>query len=171
MKYLYHIVPKQVVGSRIVPLNVLRDTRPDLHARYIKKYDGREDVTRQDIPPLNCKWNDVVFLTAVHPHTLLEAYDTVGAPLFKRRFYQINPETLDHSKMVVRLYENKEEASEGFVPFSVSMIDRYSRVPKRTIEYYRAQMSAGKPFFIFAYVPHILLKGTVDVSRARIIQI
>jgi hypothetical protein len=61
--YLYHFVPKDVRGTQLYPLSVLKKKFPDRYAEEVKKYQGRVFVKKIKIPVLNCLWNDVMRLT------------------------------------------------------------------------------------------------------------
>jgi len=51
MEYLYHRVPKHMMGTVLYPLNVLKETRPEIYTEYIKKYEGREELLTAEVPP------------------------------------------------------------------------------------------------------------------------
>ena len=67
---LYHLVPQRVVGSRLLPLNQLRESHPALYEAYARKYQGHEHLLKQPVPGLECLWSDVLFLTAVPPDVI-----------------------------------------------------------------------------------------------------
>ncbi|MBI2087070.1 MAG: hypothetical protein HYT69_02770 [Candidatus Zambryskibacteria bacterium] len=67
MEYLYHQIPKNMFGTLLYPLNVLKETHPEIYAEHAKKYVGREQLLTATVPPLNCLWNDVLHFTAIAP--------------------------------------------------------------------------------------------------------
>lgn len=58
--YFYHGVPDELKGTQLIPLNNMLAVNPDLQARYLEKYKGREEILERRIPLLDCLWNDVV---------------------------------------------------------------------------------------------------------------
>jgi len=50
----------------------------EIYQQAISKYEGREELLKLVIPTLNCLWNDVVFLSPLHPHKHYEAYSKIG---------------------------------------------------------------------------------------------
>ncbi len=71
--FVYHRVPDSLAGEFLCPLNMLRDTQPELYAQHIRKYEGREFVLSQTVPNLGCLWNDVLHFSPVHPKLIVEA--------------------------------------------------------------------------------------------------
>jgi hypothetical protein len=53
-QFIYHLVPRQMHGHGLYPLNRLREVAPDLAQTAFEKYAGRESVLERRIPPLNC---------------------------------------------------------------------------------------------------------------------
>lgn len=170
--HLYHIVPNHLVGTNLVSLNELRNISIAEYNKVVAKYKGREELMKVEIPPLKCLWNDVVFLTAVHPSILARAYERAGGTLRKHAFYQIDARKLDRVKMTVILYEDAPEAVRTFVPFYLQNLAQYAAMlPASTVEYYRQELKAGRRPLIFHRIPHILFKGSIDVSNAPIISL
>lgn len=161
-----------MTGNELVPLNKLKHTNLPLYAHYAAKYQGREEVMDKHIPPLGCMWNDVVFMTAVHPQKLMDARKSLRSRLHRNKFFQIDPYSLDPSLMTVWLSNSDNDTSPAsFEPFVVEDIGKYSEVPPATVEYYRRCVELRRRILIFALVPHILYRGTIDVSNAKIIEV
>lgn len=89
---IYHRIPEQLIGSTLRPLNLLREGAPDLHARYLQKYEGRESALRQRIPGLDCLWNDVIHFSPVHPFKIVEALVEAELPHQPSRWFEVEPE-------------------------------------------------------------------------------
>ncbi len=155
-----------------MPLNELKNIDEAAYTFYAKKYAGREGLMKRRIPSLECVWNDVVFLSAIPPHDLLAAYASAGRTMHKRRFYRIDPAQLDHSHMAVWPCEDWGIGSAlSCVPFDVADLERYKKVPERTIEYYRQLVADKRNGFPYAYVPHILYKGRIDIRQTEIVEV
>ena len=63
MEYVYHMVPEELKGEYLIPLNELKRVYPNLYREYIQKYKDhtqRENLLTRKIPKLECLWNDVV---------------------------------------------------------------------------------------------------------------
>jgi len=58
--FLYHLVPKNIRGDILYPLNILKSIYPDIYQYQVNKYFGREYIIEQRIPLFNCLWNDVL---------------------------------------------------------------------------------------------------------------
>lgn len=163
MHYLYHRVPENLQGDHIVPLNRLKELNIELYEKQQKKYIGREAIMLDAIPPLECLWNDVVFLSPVHPKDILEALTAVGVPMLRREFFKIEASTLDSSLTTIWLHHSDRKTPETFVPFRPEELEQYTRIPPRTHCYYRSQKAAGRQVLLFAHIPHVLFKGSIDI--------
>ncbi|MEX2369088.1 MAG: hypothetical protein WD552_01690 [Candidatus Paceibacterota bacterium] len=171
MNNLYHFVPQNMQGTVLYPLNELKDVYPDIYEEAKSKYKGREAVMQQHIPFLDCLWNDVLHLTAVHPKDIKEA---LGA---ERKFkaFVINPHSLAAEKTVVYLYQHKDRMlkmdKENFSQYDPDDIGQYAELPEATKEYYREMREKGERPLLFVRVPHILYKGSVDTSNLEIVEV
>lgn len=171
MMYLYHRVPtKDLCGNEIIPLNTLKVIRPDLFEEYMKKYSKRMSVPSQRIIPLDCLWNDVIFLSAVHPQDLLAAVRSLGRNPSRTKFYKIPVNTLDPARMAVWKFESYDKGAEEFVPFTEDSIVKFSKVPNKAIEYWKSRPK-NETLMLFGYIPHFLFKGRINISTAEIIEV
>ena len=185
MHYLYHRIPRDAEsrsdmrGHILYPLNDLRALYPDVYQRQAAKYTGREHVTRQTIPLLdNCAWNSVLFLSSVHPQDFKDAFvEAGGDPSIERSFYQIDPTSLDQDKLAVWLFPTttapgKPVTPDEFVPYRYEDLAAYSTIPSQTKDYYAKELQAGQPIRLFwRWIPHILYRGPIDISNAKIIRV
>lgn len=64
--YVYHFKRKNMVGSKLIPLNKLKNIYPDIYKEHVKKYVGREKLLTKNIPLLDCLWNDVLHLSPIN---------------------------------------------------------------------------------------------------------
>ena len=44
MNYLFHMVPQNMQGNTLYPLNDLREVNPKIYKEHKKKYKGREHL-------------------------------------------------------------------------------------------------------------------------------
>ncbi len=176
MQYLYHGVPKDLVGDTLYPLNQLKQIHPELYEAKVAKYDGRKGILERNIPTLGCLWNDVLHLTAVHPKVLVETLAEARRPVGdSMRFYQIDPRSLDPVNTTIYLYTYREKGVDvpesDFVPYSMEDLSSCAVIPDFTKDYYTEQYSCDKQPLLYHGVPHILYKGTIDVSDLPIVAV
>jgi hypothetical protein len=84
MAFVYHGVPRDMVGDVIYPLNRLRQVDERLYEVQAGKYAGRETVLDFCIPGLGVKFNDAVHCAALHPHHLSQACVAAGFEVPRR---------------------------------------------------------------------------------------
>ncbi len=179
MNYLYHGVPKHLEGNILYPLNILKDKLPNVYEKEASKYVGRERVKENRIPAFNCLWNDVLHFAAVHPAELKKALVEAGMDESKTlSFYQLDPGILNPEDCIVYLNDKKSEgekrkaiSEEDFTTYNLEDISKYSALKQETKDYYKEQLAQGIKPLMFLFVPHILYRGSVDISRVPIIQV
>lgn len=173
MLYFYHGVPDDMRGSKLVPLNEMLGLDSQLQAKYLEKYKGREEVLNRKIPLLDCLWNDVVQLLPLHPRQLFELQKELGLihEIPNYRYFQIDPSTLDSQQAVV--YFKTAPGDENITVKWLKDVDleELQVVPRATRNYYESMIDAERPVFNYQFVPHVMYKGSVDVSGVRIIGI
>lgn len=169
MMYLYHWVPDNFQGDTLIPLNELRSIYPDVYEQAVKKYAGREDILTHHIPVLNCLWNDVIHLSAVHPSKIKEAlYEAGRTKPFTLEYFEIDPHLLDPEKAIVLLYKHvtaeEKQRPENYAPFDPDNLKQYSEVPEGTKVYYKQMFTEGKGPLLYHKVPHILYRGRIATT-------
>jgi len=161
-------------GNIIYPLNELKNVYPDIYSERVKKYEGREHVMQEKIPVLNCLWNDVLHLSAVDPREIKEELNRAGKEFNIKGFYKIDPNSLDPKNTIVYLYTspipNHALVKEDFVPYTPNIVEKISTLPEETKKYYAEVISQGNRPFLWHGVPHVLYKGTIDVSNLEILE-
>lgn len=177
MNYLYHTVPEYIKGNFLMPHNELKKHYPRLYNKEIKKYQGRKLVMTKFIPPLNCKWNEVIHLTAVHPLKIKKAINKSGYSSFKTiKWYKISPKFINPEKTTIYLNKFKKDlsqmnSSDQFADFSPSKLNNYNQIPKRTINDYKKEISKKRKPLIFRFIPHILYKGKINIKNCEVIEV
>ncbi len=173
MSYLYHFVPNGMIGTILYPMNILKDVYPELYQKQVKKYEGREELLGKQILPLDCLWNDVLHFVALHPKEVFVQWEKLGLKLGHFACYQIEPHQLDSSKAIVYKPSGKKEhvSEKNSALYDPNTLEQYSYLPDATIEYYRETITRGQKPLSYKFVPHILYKGTLDISDAKIIEI
>ena len=173
MRYLYHVIPENLQGQYLMPLNQLKKNHPEIYQEHLKKYEGRESLLKFKIPKLNCLWNDVIHLTAVQPKKLDEAFREAEADLKWRKWFKVNPELLEPNRTIVYLYKKRPLIADPteFVPFKVNDLSKYSHIGEKTRDYFKEEVSKGRRPLMFHLVPHVLYKGKLKIKDLEVIEI
>lgn len=176
MTYLYHRVHPDMQGHTLFPLNQLKDKYPEIYETRKEKYEGREYLLELEIEPLHCLWNDVLFLSPVHPEKIKSALMEAGRKeAFEHQYYQIDIHTLDKENIAVYSYlnivKNLSLSPGDYVEFSPEAIAEYNYVPETTKQYFRDTYEQGGKPLLYAGIPHILYKGTIDISDVPIVSV
>ncbi len=174
MNYLYHMVPEHMRGDTLFPLHALRERYPKAYTEEVSKYTGREHVLDITVPILECRWNDVLHFTAVHPSKVIRALKRAGCTPPTGRWFKLDPRQLDPSKTAVFLYKDlpleRLYTMENFAPFDRRMLRAASAIPQITHDYYKEEITHGRRPFLFRYVPHILYHGNVSTKDLGVIE-
>jgi hypothetical protein len=131
MNFIYHLVPKDMRGDILYPLNKLNNVYPDLFKKAAKKYEGRELLRELRIPVLDCLWNDVLHFTAVHPKKIKNALAEAGIPI-QRSFecFEIDPKAFEAENTIVFLYQHRKREDflneENFEKYNPSMVPEFN---------------------------------------------
>lgn len=173
MAFLYHGKPEEMVGTSLIPLSKMIIKRHDLYSKYLEKYKGREAVVERQIPLLDCSWNDVVQLLPLHPRKLFELQYQLG--LIDRipdyQYFEIDPAKLDINNTIVYFKSAPGDQNVTVKWFNEVELDNLQDVPAETAAYYKNMVGTGEPVFNYQFVPHILYRGSIDISEARIINL
>lgn len=166
MNYLYHIAHKNLKGKYLMPLNELKKIYPDIYKKQAKKYEWRKDVMKIKISPLNCLWNDVLHMTAIHPKKIKSAFMKSGADYFEfKRWFKIDPKLLDKDNAVI------DFGKEGYILFEPKELKKYNKVSKRTSDYYKEKLDKRENVLLFSKTNPILYKGKLKIADLEIIEI
>ena len=168
--FVYHLVPDGMLGTILYPLNQLKKKYPAAYDKHSEKYRGREWLADRVIPPLNCLWNDVLFLCPVHPGKILGTLREIGYDHPRERFFEIDTGQLTNDKFAVLTYpdDGGDPQYHHQGPNSMPGIDD---LPSVTVNYFKESFANKKRFMLFAYIPHVLYLGSVDVSQCPIIEV
>ncbi len=173
MNYLYHLVPENMQGEILYPLNELKKIYPKAYKEHVKKYEDRKYLLKEKVPFLNCLWNDVLHLTAVNPITINKTLEEIGFKPPIRKWFKINPRDLVKDNTLVFLFERarKITTKKDYEWFDISKIKKYSELSQKTINYYESSYKNNERPLLFNYVPHILYKGSINISKLEIITV
>lgn len=180
MNFVYHMVPKNMSGNYLMPLNRLKDLDENLYAQYNSKYDDHPDrafLMERKIPVLNCLWNDAVHFSTLHPHLIYKELKKLDLNLKNDlKFYKIPIDDLEGNDNVLYHYDKKyydgPESPIAIENIELLEIDDYvelSRVPEDTLQYFHEEIKNDNRMGMFHFVPHVLSKGKVPVTGAEVI--
>ena len=172
MEYLYHRVPVNMKGQILYPLNVLKESDPDVYVEHIKKYNEREHLLVAKVPPLDCLWNDVIHLTAVAPTDLKANLAKADIQLPSSAWFKIPVSIIKKQNTVAFTYRRDQSLIPNFKEyehFDPARMDVYRNVPEETIEYYKQKKAEGIRPLLFHLVPHILYKGIIDTKGLEVV--
>lgn len=180
MEYVYHMVPKEMKGDLLLSLNTLKEIYPELYETYTKKYfdhPDRKNLLSKSIPKLDCLWNDVIFLNSLHPYYVYKAFDELGIKVKKDLlFYKIPTKELKDNKNAIYFYRKKnfkgpaaEIPAEEIEVINLSNYPACEELPSDTSDYFKEEHSKGVQFGMFAYIPHIISLGDINISNASVI--
>ncbi len=173
--FLYHMVPEDMRGDSLHPLNSLKKEHPDLYLEKAAKYEDRLHIMEQFLPTLEAAWNDVLHFTAIDPKELKEALVGAGMEPKEMKFYQVDPLLLDPQNTTVYLYQDKSNDSkmspENFQEYDPEKLDEHAILPEETKQYYKEMFAKGQRPLMFVGIPHILHKGSLDVSNLSVITV
>lgn len=160
-------------GDSLIPLNEMMSVDPELRAKYLEKYKGREEILERKIPLLDCLWNDVVQLLPLHPKKLFELQQQLGIveEIPDYRYYQIDVSQLDPNKTVVYFKTAPGEENVTVKWLADVNLDNLQDIPLATVEYYKSMARTGEPVFNYQFVPHVVYRGTIDVSSTQVINL
>jgi hypothetical protein len=164
-----------MVGTVLYPLNELEDIDAQTWRQEREKYAGREQVLEKRVPPLNCLWNDVLHLSAVHPADIIAALGDAGLEPLRTRFFEIDPVDLDASRTVVFVNDRASAANppdgSQWMPFQPVALTELSTFNEASRRYYRECARGGTRPLLWGYLPQVLYRGSLDTRALRIIEI
>ena len=176
-RFVYHRVPVNLTGSVLYPLNQLKQVYPDVAVVQLKKYQGREARLRQQIPRLNCLWNDVLHFSPVHPTKIRAAMEEAGHTTgsHKWRYFEVNAAFFSPDNTII--WEYRERPHPHFqidenecLPYETRLLDNYTEVGEWTRRYYAEHKHSAR---VLGYmgIAHVLYKGHLNVDEVRIIEV
>lgn len=117
----------------------------------------------------------MIFLSAADPNEVNNTYASFGFKPMEHSYFKIDCDKLDHS-LLATLVEPKrgEQGSEDFTPFDILQMEKYAKIPERSLQYYKQRKSegySGKHMYVYCYIAHIFYKGPIDISDCPIVKL
>lgn len=173
---LYHRVPIDLRGDSLMPLNVLKQRDRELYEKCNEKYDGREVIKDIKVPYLDCLWNDVIFLSPVHPEKIVSAMREAGIEVYRKiKWFEICPQKngITAENTVIYDYTSpfplRAEMRE-FEPFNPRRLEKVCDIKSEVVEYYQFCRVEGTRPQMFHLVPHVLYQGILRLDNLVVIE-
>lgn len=167
-KYLWCSVPPDMRGNVITSLAALRSQGEGLANQAAKKYEGREALTQTLIKPLDCKWDEVIFLSPYHPHEIYTSYRDAGFQVRPMKFFQIPLERLENKIIAwLPVHRSQEERASGIltsIPFSPE--DLPVPFPDEQKKAYREAMTNGIRPLLYGASPHLVVAAKPSLENS-----
>ena len=178
MSYIYHLKPEPFEGKSLIPLNQM-DKASQVYKTQSKKYLGRESLMEQNIPLLNCKWNDVVHFSSLDPQIIINKLKEFETDLkILRPFYFKIPIKNIIEKYDAVVFDRKKGVKGDFTikeheigALCETSFQELYQVPDETINFWNYIKENGGKFLWFPFVPHVLIKGKVETSHFEICEL
>lgn len=169
--HLYHLVPPEMVGLTLYPPDELEKRLPEVYRKAMEKYPGREYVPKIPIQELGCTWGKVIHLAGVSPGTLHRTQRRCGLTGARyRQAFEIPVEVLDPELLVVCIpMKGPEGTPQHYWKFRKDDLSHYAEIPPWTEQYYRSCARNGTHPYLFEGVPHIMYRGSIDVTNLLIV--
>jgi hypothetical protein len=156
--YVYHRRPLDLRGMVLHPLSRLREAFPEIYAAELSKYNGREELLRSRIPPLDMGWADVLHCAPIHPHHIYQALRAVGLNPKDRAYFAIPVARLRGLPVAVLLQEEPDR----YERFDERRYRELTTLPERTLRYYAEEARAGRRPLLYGWVPHVLVGASLS---------
>ena len=173
-EYIYHVKKPDFSGTRLYPLNTLKGSLPAVYENAIKKYEGREWLMEVKLPTLGCLWNDVLHFSLMHPSVIYKHLSEAGIDYSKRELFWFEVPLGDALAQPCVLYKNtrqdrssREFPESDFEPVRAGRVRELSGMPERNLLYYKECVAQKTYPLMWAYAPHVLVKGEFEVSAYR----
>jgi hypothetical protein len=167
---IYHMVPKDMQGDMLYPLAELQHRYPEIYARQLAKYNDhptRKELPNRYIPKLDCYSRDVLQFCPVHPHLIYAGLVERGMSPPPLRFYVLS------SKRPAAIYDVTRAAPDEPIPedavMMVEHVNELKELPSANLAWLDKLAQEGKIYGMFVGIPHVLIRGSVSMATAQII--
>lgn len=168
--FLYKGAIRDLRGADLLPLNLIRDSYPDLYAREAAKYSARPHVMDHPVYPLGCRWTDVLFFSPVHPAPIFDALREAGRVTAGLTYWTIDADLLDPARTCILLKRHdplfRSQPAEDYIPFTPDAAAALAEPSPRALARLR-NLNATEPLLPWADIPHVLHRGPLAVSLFR----
>lgn len=169
MAFVYHFLPENMVGARLIPLNALLKSHPKVGVEHAKKYRNREAILQQRIPPLNCLWNDAIHLAPINPQLIVDCWKELkfDVPQKLLKVVRISSSILDEAKTATFMPCGKNPVTD-FSMFRHETYKELTEIPKAQIDDWHDQRATGWPLFWYSSIQHVVTKDEIDITGCEV---
>lgn len=173
---VYHIMPKHFLGPMLYPFNQLQEALPDVFAEQVTKYRGRDELLEYRIPFLDCYWDDLLHLSAIHPAQIRGAMEASGMAWKMNYWFEIDVEKLALNETNAAIFTAPFRTQgamqdQDFIPFNGERLQMLTSIPQQSYEYFNHAKAYDEHPFLFNYIPHVLYRGTLDTTATGVTRI
>lgn len=150
-------------GTRLLPLNRLREAIPDVYKSAVEKYNdhpSRLDIPNRQIPLLGCTWGDVLQFSPIHPHLIANAMAEAGMAVPNWDFFEIPVEKV-RDLSAVMFYGMEQTPIYQLI--SWDLYRKLEAIPIATVRWYEQLANRHRTGAVFNGIPHVMVKGQVSV--------
>lgn len=161
-------------GGTLFPLNRMKKEHPEAYEDQAKKYHGREQLLKKEIPLLKCLWNDVLHLSPIDPQIIVDCWREHD--LFN---YAVNNLDIEYFQIPIKRLEgmntvyfkcenydfnNYDPAMNKFWQFDQQDYQELFIVPDPQIKIWKLDKEAGRKMLWYSHITHVLSKTTIDTT-------
>lgn len=171
-QYVYHIKNSNFKGKYIYPLSDLKSIYPYIYKEEIKKYKNRESHPDIKIEIIDAQWKDCVNLSTLNPMKIFQLEELLG--IYKKEddieIFQFDIKDLKNFEMCLYDDNKSPRKNEAYKHITHKTYKETQFIPTKTVEYFAKSKENKEYPLLFAYVPHILIKGALPIDKANIIK-
>lgn len=167
-QYVYHIKNSNFKGKYIYPLAELQDINPKLYKKEVAKYKRRENHPETKINLLDCQWKDCINLSTINPEKILQMQELLGLHTDSIEIFKIKISELEDMKFCLYDEAKSPKNQEAYSKVSIASYKETKFVPSKTAKYLATCEEKRESPLLFAYVGHILCKGSIDISKTEV---
>ncbi len=159
-------------GAVLYPLNKLKEMKPAQYEQQALKYKGRESLMQERLPIVDCLWNDVIHCTPIHPEKIISALCVIGLRPPNLRYFKIPVSLLEGMDVIYKQYTQEDVLDEADCErFDAGKYNELDQIPVRALQYYRESVRQRKRPLMFHFIPHVLVKGEIEISDVEIVEV
>lgn len=182
MAFLYHMVPKDLIGDTLYPMDSLREISLKLHDDALKKYEDhpqRKALPQRVLKKLNVAQSKVLHFSPIHPNLMYKALCSIFPESNPSSKYFAIPIERIRGLPTIKFDMNctgnyifgEDEPEEMFEFVTPETYQILKEVPPEAITFCRSWQVQGKKWApIMARIPHIMVQGPVSIRNCQIIE-
>lgn len=172
-QFIYHIKNPSFKGKYIYPLSELQTIYPDLYKKEMKKYKGRENHPNIKINILDTSWKDCVNFSTLSPIKIFQLEQLLGVPGYKNihdvDIFKFDIKDLKNMEMCLYDDNKSPRKDEAYKKININTYKETDFIPTATIKYFVKSKEKNEYPLLFGNVPHVLIKGSIPINKADII--